>query len=335
MYQANVAGTRLGMQLLSLPHPLLVSLVTKARALLHDAGFLARHRRTPNAFTRQRLLPLPVVMLLILQKSLKSIHRHLHEFFALWPHAARPPQTPSKGAWTQARAKLSHTASIELNAHAVLTTVDAPEHRARLRQWRGRRLLATDSSLARLPDHPDLARHFARIQAANQHGGTVACYEGRISVLYDVLNRLGRDGRLTSSAVGEVELARQHWPALDPQDVVLFARGYTGYAHLARLQQAGQDFIGRCSRGSFAAAQQLFARDEAGVSVIVTLRPSSDQRRACRAQGLPLELRIRLVTLRLSTGGLEVLVTSLLDVQAYPAEHCRLVSCNMFKRRFF
>ena len=58
-------------------------IILTLRTLLSDAGFLARHRSTPRAFTRQRKLPFDCVMLLILQKTLKSIQLHLHEFFAL------------------------------------------------------------------------------------------------------------------------------------------------------------------------------------------------------------------------------------------------------------
>lgn len=35
---------------------------------------------SPEDFTRQRQLSFPVVMLFILQKTVKSIQRHLHEF---------------------------------------------------------------------------------------------------------------------------------------------------------------------------------------------------------------------------------------------------------------
>jgi hypothetical protein len=54
--------------------------------------------------------------------------------------------------------------------------------------------------------------------------------------------------------------------------------------------------------------------------VIVTLHAPPDLRQSLRAQGLPLQLTVRLVTVRLATGELEVLVTSLLDEQVYPTE---------------
>jgi len=54
------------------------------------------------------------------------------------------------------------------------------------------------------------------------------------------------------------------------------------------------------------------------VSEGVTLAAPPDVRAECRARGWPLELTVRLVTVRLASGELEVLVTSLLDEGAYP-----------------
>jgi hypothetical protein len=50
------------------------------------------------------------------------------------------------------------------------------------------------------------------------------------------------------------------------------------------------------------------------------LRAPKELRAQCRTCGWPLELRVRLITVRLSTGELEVLATSLLDPERYPTE---------------
>jgi hypothetical protein len=61
----------------------------------------------------------------------------------------------------------------------------------------------------------------------------------------------------------------------------------------------------------------------------VWLYAPPDQRAECQRLGLPLKLRVRFVSVRLPTGELEVLVTSLLNETVYPTEeflqvyHCR------------
>jgi hypothetical protein len=287
-------------------------IIQTLRTLLADAGFLARHRFTPCAFTRQRKLPFDCVMLLILQKTLKSIQLHLHEFFERLCGAVSLAATP--GAWTQARAKLRHSAFVELNEAAVLAPLEAvPETLAR---WQGHRLLAIDSSLLRLPANAQVWAHFGGQETENQSGPCgVRVPQARLSVLFDVLNRLGLDTRLGGFAQGEVTLAATHLGTLRTGDLLLVDRGYAGYEFFARIAARGAHFVGRCPRRSFAMVAGLFARDEAGVSKTVTLpAPAS-----ARAAGLPAQMQVRFVTVRLCTGELEVLATSLLDEERYPA----------------
>ena len=58
----------------------LIKLTEQLRVRLRDGDFLKRHRVRPEDFTRQCQLTFPVVMLFVLQKTVKSIQRHLHEF---------------------------------------------------------------------------------------------------------------------------------------------------------------------------------------------------------------------------------------------------------------
>jgi hypothetical protein len=59
-----------------------LALIERLRHSLTDPGFGSRPRRRPADFTRQCVLTFPVLMLLLLQKSLKSLQAHLQEFLA-------------------------------------------------------------------------------------------------------------------------------------------------------------------------------------------------------------------------------------------------------------
>lgn len=296
----------------------LTTLVESLRNKLYDCQFIARHRVRPEDFTRQRQLTFDVVMLFVLQKTVKSIQRHLHEFLdELSGGQLFEPVTA--GAFTHARAKLKHTAFIELNEQVVLPAVN--QQNDQLKRWRGHRLFGHDSSLIRLPDSQALAEEFGRVEIKNQRGATGTAYpEGRMSVLYDLLNRIGVDARLESSRVGEVSLAIQQSIQVPAGDVVINDRGFTGYRYLAEHIQGGVEVIGRCSKGSFAAAQELFRVNRAGRSKLVKLFAPADQRTELKALGLPLELIVRFISLRLPDGKLEVLVTTLLNEQKYPTD---------------
>jgi len=297
-----------------------VVLIETLRRQLCSVDFIARHRLRPEDFTRQRQLTFPVVMLFVLQKTLKSIQRHLHEFLdEVAGGGVVEPVTA--GAWSHARAKLKHTAFIEMNEASVLPMIYAAQRQPAVRRWHDHRLLGVDGSLIRLPNSEELRKAFGVVQVSNHLGQTGTEYpEGRFLVLYDLLNRIGLSGRLESSGKGEVDLAIEQLAQAQHGDVLINDRGFTGFPYLAWLHHLGLDYIGRCSHGSFAGAQELFRMNRAGRSKVVRLWAPADQIEALRRLGLPLELTVRFVSVRLPTGELEVLVTSLLEEARYPTE---------------
>lgn len=290
-------------------------LVEQIRALLEARSFCERHRRNQNCFTRKRKLTFPVIMLLLLQKTTRSAQRHLHSFFHELGNVS-----VTGGAWTQARAKFRHTAFIELNQSVVLPAF-ATEAAAHCRRWRGHRLLGVDGSQLWLPEHPEVIQEFGVVEVANHRGLTGTRYvPGRLSVLYDLLNDLGLDARLEPVSTSEVEMAAAQLTHLAAGDAVIWDRGFTGYMLMARVVERHAHFVGRCSTGSFKAAQELFRLNRGGHSVVTKLWVPKEQKAHAQELGLPTELTVRLVSVRLPTGELEVLVTSLVDEANYPTD---------------
>ena len=78
-----------------------VALIESLRRELSDPEFMKRHRFRDQDFTRDRQLTFPVVMLFILQKTAKSIQRHLHELFDLIAGESSA-QPVTAGAFTHA-----------------------------------------------------------------------------------------------------------------------------------------------------------------------------------------------------------------------------------------
>jgi hypothetical protein len=286
------------------------------RNLLQHPGFAYAHRQSVRDFTRTCPLNFCTVLLLVLQKSAKSVQNHLHEFFAQLSAADFQPG-PKANAWTQARAKLEASAFRALNQQAVLENFYHPDNPRR--DWYGHRLLAVDGSKHNLPNSRELGNYFGWVVPTNQSATAGAPYvQGRVSVLYDVDNALGLDGVLERTAIGERALAERHWAHTQAGDVLVYDRGYCGYEWLARHTQAQRDFIVRVPRGALAAADALFAANQEGVSQRVVWAAGAREQKHLQALGLPVQLEVRLVTVRLSTGELEVLLTSLLDEGAYP-----------------
>jgi len=115
-------------------------------------------------------------MINFLKRSLQS---ELDSFFQAVQGALTPVREVSKSAFSHARLKLKHSAFLELN-HAVVLFFT--RHFAS-RTWHGFRLLAIDGTTLRLPDTPDMVKHFGTEPESSRP-------MARASQLYDVLNRI-------------------------------------------------------------------------------------------------------------------------------------------------
>jgi len=296
----------------------IIACIEQIRNRIADPGFLERHREKSKDFTRKRKLPFETVLLLLLQKTTRSVQRHLDTFFCqmIWVLHLEISWVTA-GAWTQARAKFKASAFEELNSQIVLPTIYGPKHKPKRRYWKGLRLLAIDGSGMNVPVTKKLERHFRvfRTGAPGKPGQRRGL--GRMSVLYDVLNRVVLDARLVSDSVGEITLALEQIAHMRPKDLLLMDAGYRGYVLLAALTAAKVDFVVRCSKGGFIEARKLFLQNKSGLSRKVVLFPDKGPKRQCRKRGLPLSLHVRLVTVRLPNGKLEVLATSLLDTKKF------------------
>ena len=285
------------------------------RTLIHEESFCHQHRAGDKNFTRRRRLTFMNVVVLLLQKTVRSIQLHLHDFFA-----ALTPDAPSVGAsaWCEARLKLRHTAFIELNERAILEVVYRGQSDFAVRRWKEHRLLGIDSSLIRLPNEPALGQEFGWVPCANQAGAAGKFPPARLSALTDLLNRIVIHTLLVPWEQGERGLALAHIPQLEPEDIGILDRGYASYELWAQFITQQRRFVCRCPTSSFGIVNQLFNENQADRSVTVTLRPSAKKQAAVARAGLPAAITVRLVTVRLPTGELEVLATNLLDEQRYP-----------------
>jgi hypothetical protein len=289
-------------------------IITTIRRVLGSDSFCHRHKRRPEDFTRRRHFCFVRTVVFLLQKTVRSVQLHLHEFFERLGEACPPV---SASAWCQARLKLRHPAFIELNQRAILEPVYGAGSAFAVKRWRGHRLVGIDSSLLHLPNTEEVGREFGWVACQNQEGPCGRYAQGRLSVLTDVLNRLALQTLLVGWETGERALAVAHLGALEPADIALLDRGFASYELFARFIAHQRYFVCRCAKNSFGEVNRLFAENRAGQSVIVELRPPNGTVGEIRAAGLPERIVVRLVTVRLSTGELEVLATNLLDEQVY------------------
>jgi len=293
------------------------SIIQRSRELIHEPSFCQRHRANRKCFTRRRVLTFMNVMIFALRKSIRSLQLRLHDFFEDLCAAQDCVKAPS---WCEARMKLKHTAFIELNERAILEVIYPSGGCGKREQWKGHRLLAIDSSLVRLPNQAALGEEFGWVENSNKEGSCGKFPQARLSVLADVLNRVVLQALFVPWRQGERSLALEHLEVLAPEDITITDRGYASYEMWAQFVARQRGFVCRCPASNFSVVNELFKENQAGRSVEAILRPSANKRAEIIQAGLPQEIRVRFVTVRLSSGELEVLATNLFDEERYPTQ---------------
>ena len=184
-------------------------------------------------------------------------------------------------------------------------------------------MIATDGSQVRLPNSPDILEAFGSVsytKTAGKHAGETGQHAyGRVSVAYDVLNRVAIDARIDGATAYEVTQTIAHLEHGQANDLWVHDRGYASYELIAHHHQRSNHFLIRCSKGSFATARKML-NGQGKDSQITTLHVPATKKAAFKKAGLPTSVKVRFVRVQLDTGEYEVLVTDLLDEQRYPTE---------------
>ncbi len=240
-----------------------------------------------------------------------SLQSLLDDLFAtVDSHSLR---TVSKSAVSQARQKLKATAFEALNDSLIgLLNELLPEPR-----WRGLRLVATDSTTLRLPPWRENQAEFG----GQTDSGGQPYVLARALGLFATTSKLMIKTVLARFDDAERALLVQLLPHLASDDLLIMDRGFPAVWLFTLLQQRQLPFLARMDGNQWPVVEG-FLRSNLS-ETIITLPVSTQARRQAHAAGMSLTaktLTLRLIKVVLSTGHIEVLATSLIDGNAYPAQ---------------
>ena len=137
---------------LSLP-----SLYEVIKTTINNPLFLEKHRLLKNAFTRNRLLNFPTLILYLLKLRKHSNQVELDQFFKAINDEKIASQVITKSAFFQSRKQVSYTAFVALNQSLINEVYKQSNG---LKTWKGFRLCAIDGTSIRLPNNPDITKYF-------------------------------------------------------------------------------------------------------------------------------------------------------------------------------
>jgi hypothetical protein len=251
---------------------------------------------------------------LLTQGLSRSIQRELNSFYQKIKQSDFSIQHVSKGAFTQARAKLKPEAFVELNR----VGIDSFYRNAPYLTWQGWRLLSIDGSTMVLPKHKSVIEGFGTTNFG-RYADSAQCV-ATISMLYDVLNFTTLDACIDRYDVSETKLARQHLQQVESgKDLLILDRGYPSLALLFELQMQGIDYCIRMRDDWWLEVRKMLAEGEN--DKIVTFQLPANQKDLLNEYNTSNRvITCRLIAIQLADGSQEVLCTSVLDAKKLPYE---------------
>lgn len=305
--------------------PFRETLINDITKTTEDDQFAARSRSEDGAkgFTRKRKIHFIHLITFLTQSLTRSIQRELNSFYQKVRNTDFSIQHVTKGAFTQARAKLKPEAFKELNTVAV----NSFYKNAPYLMWSGFRLLGIDGSTVILPRHKTVEQDFGIVNFGPYADSPRSV--ARLSMLYDVLNFTTLDVQAAGYNTDERELAGLHLPAMQPgKDLLLLDRGYPSLPFMFELQAQGIDYCIRMRDDWWLEVRSMLAAGQTDKPVTFKL-PAKDKELLDQYNTSNDEIKCRLIVVELPDGKSEVLCTSVVDKAKLPYEcfaalyHCR------------
>lgn len=243
-----------------------------------------------------------------------SVQRELDRFYKAVSQSDFNIRQVTKGAFTQARAKLSHWAFQRLNEVSANVFYQQAEYYV----WHGMRLLSIDGTRLMLPNHPSIIEEFGQ----QQFGPKADCPRSMAmgSMLYDCLNQVTIDAQLAPYASSERDLLMLHLDKVNSGDMLLLDRGYPCFWLLFLLKAKLIDFCVRLKDDWWLKVKDFVESDEIERIVTFSLPKKDRNKLADYPHMYDTEITCRLIKIELDNGEKEILCTSLLDQNQYPHE---------------
>lgn len=265
-----------------------------------------------GAFSKSKKLSFINVVLFLLQLPKKSLSIELEDFFE---SINSTQNVCTKSALSQARYKLNEDYFDQWNKSLVKSYYT--DNDEAIVSWKGFSLQGVDGTTLYLSDHEGLRSRFGTL--SNQYQTYPMA---RIVGRYDLLNELIVDTKIGSIKRGEVSYAIEQLDEITKNVLSIYDRNFANFETIYEHYKRGLPFLIR----SKLTANNLvmdFVKSE-DITSIVNFPPTQAAIDSYKKRGIYLtekdSVPIRLIKVKLKTGELEILITSLLDQEEYPNE---------------
>ncbi len=274
-------------------------------------SFKEETRISKTCFTRDRKLPFKELVVFLLRGAYKTLSVELESFLG---NLSKEGASLSKQAVSKARRKIKHTGFVKIN-----NTIVEEYYKESHKTFKGYRILAADGSMIELPMEKEITKAFGKM---NNNDSWVNC--GWSMTIHDVLNNIIVDSYLHPYGSSERsylmhQLTSMHEEGKQRKDIIIADRGLPSLPLFVGMKQKGYDFVIRYNGEQFLKEFNEFAHsNETGKVVTVSLtkmgkRQKNGELKKLLQTGAEEEILVRIVKIKLPSGEIEYLATSVLD----------------------
>jgi hypothetical protein len=273
---------------------------------------LLKYRVDKKDFTRKRKLSFDGLALCMLKLLRQNIQLELISFFEKASTTlSNAVSSYTSSAFVQSRKKLKPDLFYDLSA-LIANDFYVDNDKAVL-LYKGHRLIGVDGSTINLPVNKNTIKAFGTFNNQTKSNDVVI---GRVSIMYDLLNEIVLDGILCNYNVGEVSLSRQHIKLAQVNDIIIMDRAYPSFETMFEMESREIQFIFRCKTSFNNQVSKFYLSNKKQETIII--KPAQNN----SIKGLPYDknatIKVRMIKIELPTGEIEILMTSLKDIEKYP-----------------
>jgi len=269
------------------------------------------YRIKEKDFIRNRKLPFEELVLCMLKLLRHNIQAEVNTFFKEIQGSVKSSvKKITSSAFVQSRKKIKPDLFFDLNN--LIAKDYYLDNDEKVKLYKGLRVLSVDGSTINLPLTEQLKTIYGTFNNQKKTDDVVVA---RVSVLYDVLNELVLDGKLCPFSEGEIPLSHSHLKYAQKGDLIIMDRAYPSFDSAYMMQKQSVEFLFRCKH-TF--SNQIKSFYESGKQEdIIEIKPKQNKsfKRLPYTPGSAITVRMLRITL--SSGEIEILMTSLLDTKKY------------------
>lgn len=285
------------------------TLLERAILMIQGEEFKNKSKKSEKDFTRKRKIGFVPLVCLVLRMIRKSTQLELDEFRERFMPELAEKTSYTKQSFSEARQKLSPVAFTLLNDEIVRGFYEDDD----FKKFKGFRLLAIDGSLIEVPNTLETQQTYGYIST---HKDGVKAARALSSSLFDVENKILISSCLSRYDDNERSLAKRNIDNLlsfegsSIPNLILFDRGYPSADFIKYLEEKGIKYVMRSHTSFYKEVVNTSMPDEQ-----VQIEITRERAYFLKRQGTPIQkgtlLGLRVLTVELPTGEIEILLTNL------------------------